>query len=258
MSLHEIGQFLGDVNHLINDSVLGAAGAWWVLPVIFILCFIDGFFPVVPSESLIVALAAVWAGWGIGPLTILALVGAAGAICGDQIAYRIGRKVGVHRWAWMSRPKIRKVFDMAERQLTQRGAVLIFTARYIPIGRVAVNFTAGATGYSLRRFTFFDILGCVLWGFYSVAIGTLAGQWMEHNKLLAIVVSVAIAIVVGWVLDRLIHRVLLRFRPDSSVLDDPYAAPSEAKVGDRDSAAEPGAEPITKPGAQASSTPVAA
>ncbi|RKW70595.1 DedA family protein [Galactobacter caseinivorans] len=212
MSLHQI-------NQIINDWVLGASTAWWVLPIIFLFCVIDGFFPVLPSESLIVALAAVWVGWDAWHVVALALVGAAGALIGDQIAYRIGRSVGTSRFKWMYRPRIRKVFDMAEHQLEQRGAVLIFTARYIPVGRVAVNFTAGATRYSQRSFTFFDTLGCILWGFYSVAIGALAGRWMEHNKLLAIVISVAIAIVLGWVLDQLIHRLLLRFRPHSSVLD---------------------------------------
>lgn len=222
MTLHQI-------NQLINDWVLGASTAWWVLPVIFLFCVIDGFFPVLPSESLIVALAAVWVGWDAWHVVALALVGAAGALIGDQIAYRIGRSVGTSRFKWMHRPRIRKVFDMAEHQLEQRGAVLIFTARYIPVGRVAVNFTAGATRYSQRSFTFFDTLGCVLWGFYSVAIGALAGHWMEDNKVLAIVISVAIAIVLGWVLDQLIHRLLLRFRPHSSVLDTQAQALVQAK-----------------------------
>ena len=204
---------------LINDWVLGASEAWWVLPVIFVLCLGDGFFPVLPSESLLVALASVWAGSvGAWPVIALALVGAVGAFIGDQIAYSIGKSVGTRRFRWMNRPKVRKAFDLAEHQLEARGAVLIFTARYIPIGRVAVNFTAGATGFSRRRFTFFDGLACLMWGFYSVGIGALAGQWMAHNKLLAIVISVAIALVLGWVLDRLIHRFLLRFRPQSTVL----------------------------------------
>lgn len=242
MSLHEI-------NQLINDWVLGAATAWWVLPVIFLFCVIDGFFPVLPSESLVVALGAVWIGWGPWHLVALALVAAAGAFIGDQIAYRIGNAVGITRLRWMRRPRMRKVFDMAEHQLQQRGAVLIFTARYIPVGRVAVNFTAGATGYSLRKFAFFDALGCVLWGAYSVSIGALAGKWMEHNKLLAIVLSVVIAVALGWILDQVIHRLLLRFRPQSSVLEADERDPERAarRSERQGSGPDPGTGSVQKP-----------
>lgn len=209
---------IAELNQLLNDWVLNASGAWWVLPVIFLCCFADGFFPVLPSESLIVALASVWASQGLWHLAALALVGGAGAFLGDQVAYRMGRAVGIERFGWMRRPRVRRMFAMAQRQLDHRGAVLIFTARYVPVGRVAVNFTAGATGFSLRKFTFFDALGCLVWGAYSVAIGAVAGAWFEHNKVMGIVISIAIAIALGWCLDRIIHRLLLRFRPESSVL----------------------------------------
>ena len=39
----------------------------------------------------------------------------------------------------MRKPKVQKVFGWARYELEKRGAVLIFTARYIPWGRVAVN-----------------------------------------------------------------------------------------------------------------------
>ncbi|WP_291280116.1 DedA family protein [Galactobacter sp.] len=202
-----------DWMHAINDGVLHAAWAWWVLPVVFLLCVIDGFFPVVPSESLLVALSSVWVGRGFLPLVVLVLVGAAGAFVGDQIAFRIGKALGQRRTKWMQRPRVAKVFDAAERQLRRRGAVLIFSARYVPIGRVAVNFTAGATGYSAKRFAFLDGMGCLLWGIYSVSIGALAGNWMEHNRVLGIVLSIAVAIVLGWLLDRLVHTLVMHRYP---------------------------------------------
>jgi membrane-associated protein len=213
----------------INEAVLHAAWSWWVLPVIFVMCLIDGFFPVVPSESLIVALASVWIGHGVLPLAGLVLVGAVGAFVGDQIAFRIGRLLGSRRTKWMRRPKIAKVFDAAERQLRRRGAVLIFSARYVPVGRVAVNVTAGATGYSAKRFAFLDGIGCLLWGLYSVTIGALAGNWMEHNRLLGIVLSVVVAIVLGWLLDRLVHALVMRSYPKAlrTALANPEA-PQEA------------------------------
>lgn len=196
----------------LDAWVLATSGAWWVLPVIAACCLVDAVFPLVPSESLLVALASLWAGRGPFPLIALALVGAIGAFLGDQIAFRIGRLVGSRRFRWMRRPRIAHAFDLAERQLERRGATLIFTARYIPVGRVAVNITAGATGFSARAFAFYDGLGCLLWGSYSVGIGLLGGHWMQDHRIIGVGVSVLIAVILGWALDQLIQRVLLRRR----------------------------------------------
>ena len=42
----------------INEAVLHAAGQWWIYPLLLVFFFVDGFAMVVPSETLIVALAA--------------------------------------------------------------------------------------------------------------------------------------------------------------------------------------------------------
>ncbi|MGO1319818.1 MAG: DedA family protein [Galactobacter sp.] len=245
----------------INDGVLHAAWAWWVLPAVFLLCLIDGFFPVVPSESLLVALASVWVGNGFLPLLVLVLVGAVGAFLGDQVAFRIGRALGHRRTKWMLKPRVAKVFDAAERQLRRRGAVLIFSARYVPIGRVAVNITAGATGYSAKRFAFLDGIGCLLWGVYSVSIGALAGNWMEHNRVLGIVLSVVVAIVLGWLLDRLVHALVMHRYPKAlrQALTHPHPDSDSDSGPDSDlgsdsgpvAGAEPASERATDPEAGA-------
>src|SRR5918993_52360 len=41
----------------INDFILAAAGQPWVLFIVLACCFIDGFFPPIPSESVVVGLA---------------------------------------------------------------------------------------------------------------------------------------------------------------------------------------------------------
>ena len=43
----------------INDFILAAAGQPWVLFVVLACCIIDGFFPPIPSESVVVGLSAV-------------------------------------------------------------------------------------------------------------------------------------------------------------------------------------------------------
>jgi len=119
----------------------------------------------------------------------------------------LGRRIGLDRWGWMRKPKVRKVFAWARYELEKRGAVLIFTARYIPWGRVAVNYVAGSTGFSHRRFFVFDAFACLTWVGYSLGIGLLASSfpWLHHNPLLSAGIAVVFAIVLGVVIDHLLR-----------------------------------------------------
>ncbi|WP_418908501.1 DedA family protein [Glutamicibacter endophyticus] len=193
---------------LVNEAINQAASAWWILPLLFAFCAIDAFFPVVPSETFLVSLAAVGVAQGAPNLWWLVVLGVTGAILGDQFTYWLGTRLGHGQLAWMRSARAQKVLSFAARRLESSGALLIFTARYIPIGRVAVNLSAGASGFSYRRFLFFDTLGCLTWGLYSVGIGALAGNWLAHNKLLGIVLSVAIALGLGLILDKIVNRAL--------------------------------------------------
>lgn len=190
----------------INDFILAAAGQPWVLFLVFACCVIDGFFPPIPSESVVVGLAAVAAGAGIPNAVLLAVTAAAGAFLGDNIAYLIGRNTGTQRWAWMRGYRMQRAFRWAGTELRKRPASLILVARFVPIGRVAVNLTAGATHFPRPRFVGLTVLSAVLWAAYSVAIGLFFGQWFEDNHLLAVIVAVICAIGLGILVDVVISR----------------------------------------------------
>lgn len=187
---------------IINDLILQAAASPWLYLVMFLTAVIDGFFPPIPSETVLVAAAAVAASTGEMNLPVLIAVAALGAMIGDNIAYAIGRSVGTTRFAWMRRPRVAMAFGRAQRTLSRSGALLILGARYIPVGRVAVNMSAGALGYSWRRFLPLSIIGGVMWAAYSAGIGLLAGRWLEDQPLLSAVFAVAVALVLGFVIDR--------------------------------------------------------
>ncbi|MBO1266559.1 DedA family protein [Arthrobacter cavernae] len=191
----------------INDFILAAAGQPWVLLLVLACCVIDGFFPPIPSESVVVGLAAVSATADVPNAWLLVLVAAIGAFSGDNIAYLIGRRVGVRRWRWMRTQRMQGAFRWAGRELRRRSASLIMVARFIPIGRVAVNLTAGATHFSHGQFVSLTSVSAVLWAGYSVAIGVFFGQWFEHNHLLGAVIAIIIAVVLGIIIDRIISKV---------------------------------------------------
>lgn len=187
----------------INEFVTMHADASWVLWAVFGLCLLDGFFPPLPSESIVVGLAAAAVSVGHPNLWLVFLAAATGAFAGDNLAYLLGRH-------WLTgladsrRPRIRQTMAWAARQLSRRGAVIIMAARYIPVGRVAVNITAGATRFPQWLFVILDAVAVVSWAAYSIAIGTVAGQWLDHNPVLAMVVAVTGGVLLGLLLERVL------------------------------------------------------
>ena len=187
---------------ILNELIMQAIASPWLYLVLFAVTVVDGFFPPVPSETVLVAAAAVAASTGDGNLLLLGLVAAVGAAIGDNLAFLIGRRVGTTRFAWMRRPRVAAAFAYAQRALDRRSATLILGARYIPVGRVAVNMSAGALGFPWRRFVPLSVIAGASWTVFSVAIGLLAGAWIKDQPLLSAGLGVAVALVIGIAIDR--------------------------------------------------------
>jgi membrane-associated protein len=190
----------------VNDGILGLAGSPWVYLIVFAFVAVDAFFPPIPSESAIVALAAVSVSSGDPDLVLLALVSVAGALVGDNTAFLLGRRLGTERFAILRRPTSKELIERAETELDKRAASLILTARYIPVGRVAVNVTAGATGFPYRRFLPLAVLAAISWAAYNIGIGVVAGSWVRDNPLLGAGAAIVFALIVGVVIDKILAR----------------------------------------------------
>jgi membrane-associated protein len=208
----------------INDFILTAAGQPWVLLLVLACCLIDGFFPPIPSESVVVGLAAGAAPADVPNPWLLMLVAGVGAFSGDNIAYLIGRRVGTRRWSWMRGPRMQSAFRWAGKELRKRPASLILVARFVPIGRVAVNLTAGVTHYPRLRFVGLTVLSATLWAGYSVGIGLFFGQWFEDNHLLGAAIAIVCAVALGIAVDVAINR-LRGKTPEVERMKDPLKDP---------------------------------
>ncbi len=202
----DLGALLGT----IEAWILALSGAAWVYPAMFGLALVDGFFPPLPSESVVITLAVASRASGSPWLPGVLLAATVGAWLGDQIAYQIGRSVGTERVRILRTKRGRATVRWARRALARRGASFIIAARYIPIGRVAVNMTAGAVGYPRRRFVGYSAIAAVAWGLYSVAVGLTASAWLHEYPLLAMVAGVVGGVLIGVVVDRVLQRLLKR------------------------------------------------
>ncbi|PRB65386.1 MULTISPECIES: DedA family protein [unclassified Microbacterium] len=188
---------------ILNELIMQAIASPWLYLVLFTVTVIDGFFPPVPSETVLVAAAAVAASTGDGNLLLLGAVAAIGAAIGDNIAFVIGRRLGTTRFAWMRRPRVAATFAYAQQALDRRSATLILGARYIPVGRVAVNMSAGALEFPWRRFLPLSLIAGASWSVFSLAIGLLAGAWIKDQPLLSAGLGIVIALVIGFTIDRI-------------------------------------------------------
>jgi membrane-associated protein len=175
------------------ETLESALHSPWVYLAIFAIATLDGFFPVVPSETMVIT-AGVFAASGRPNLALVMVVAAAGAFAGDQISYQIGRSVGqglLNRLPAAGRR--RASLDWAARVLAERGGLLLIAARYVPGGRTAATLTTGIVGYPRIRFTLFDAVAAISWGVYSALAGYIGGQAFEDNKLEALLFGLGIA-----------------------------------------------------------------
>ncbi|WP_081861631.1 DedA family protein [Cellulomonas sp. HZM] len=198
----------------------GIASSPWIYLVMYLFAAVDGFFPPLPSESLVIALAALAMSTGSPNLGLILLVAAAGAFTGDQIAYTIGTKVKVRELRLMRSARAQASLDWAEHALDRRGASFIIAARYIPVGRVAVNLTAGALGYPRRRFVGLTAIAAVTWAGYSMLIGIGAGAWLKGHTLAAVALGVVGGVLIGLAVDWVLRRVT-GGEPEATHEDEP-------------------------------------
>jgi membrane protein DedA with SNARE-associated domain len=196
------------INGVVDDAAIAVlAGSPWLFPAVFLLVVGDAFLVVLPSETVVVALAALSGATGAPSLWAIIGVAAAGAMVGDSCCYLIGRRVGSDRWAWQRVGRVARAIARARATVLERPAVLIFTARYIPFARIAVNLSAGAVGLPYRRFLPLSVAAGIGWALYNCGVGLFFGSLLPENPVLAIVVSVVVAIALGVLVDLAVSRV---------------------------------------------------
>lgn len=127
-----------------------------------------------PASFLLVA-AGSFVTQGEMDLWSVLIAGATGAIVGDHIGYGIGRIGGrtvVHRLSQRFNAEV--LIIQAEKTMERWGGVGVFLSRWLltAVGPY-VNLTSGLMGYHLLRFSFWDILGELLWVALYVQVGRL-------------------------------------------------------------------------------------
>jgi membrane-associated protein len=168
---------------------------------------LDAIFPVLPSETAIIALGVATAGSTDPRIGLLVVCCAAGAFLGDNLSYLIGRRFGP--WAerrFFPGEKGARRRAWAERSLQQYGMQLIVVCRFFPGGRTAVTLCCGIIGYSRRRFVVATAIAGSIWAIYSFFLGRLGGKAFEHQPWIGLVVAFGVTLAVSGLVE-LIRRI---------------------------------------------------
>ena len=201
---------------MFSQAVDWISGSAWSYVFVFLFAVLDAFFPVVPSESLVIV-AGTLAGAGDLNVLLVILAASSGAIVGDNISYGIGKWVGKRTVRRLFRhERAHRGFDWAEAQLEQRGSYIILIARFIPFGRTAVTFTAGYTeGLPWHRFIRYDIVAGLVWGTYATMLGYLGGKQFEEQPWKGVLIGLGIAFSVAFAVEWIRHRRAKRLAPEA-------------------------------------------
>ncbi len=176
---------------LAISAPLSYLAAFWVPA-------LDAVLPILPSETVVIALGVATAGKTDPRIAILVLLAAVGAFAGDNLAYLIGRRFGPlaeRRFFAGERGERRRAW--AQHTLDRFGAGLIILCRFLPGGRTAVTLTCGIVGYDRKRFVLATACAGVIWASYAYFLGRLGGAAFEGRPWAGFLLALGFAFVVS-------------------------------------------------------------
>jgi membrane protein DedA with SNARE-associated domain len=185
------------------SHLLASYGYWAV----FALVALESAGVPLPGETALIT-AAIYAGTTHNlDITLVIAAAAAGAICGDNVGYWVGRELGAPVLRRYGRYIGLDEGRMAIGQLLfQRhaGKIVVF-GRFIALLRVVVALLAGINGMEWRRFFLFNACGSVLWatvyGLAAYALGETIHSLAGPAQLVAVTLGL-VAIGVAWIIVR--------------------------------------------------------
>lgn len=171
-------------------------GTPWVYPVGLAIIVLDSVFPVLPSETLLITGGVLAAGGSISLVGLMA-VGFAGSVIGDNLTFTLGSRYGAQARDRLFRSeKARGRLEGAREQLDKR-PWLVAVARFIPGGRIAMNFSAGTLAMPRRRFVAYIIPGGLAWSVFVSLLGYAGGTLFQGSFWLPLAASLGFAAVLA-------------------------------------------------------------
>ncbi|KQQ26610.1 DedA family protein [Frondihabitans sp. Leaf304] len=198
---------LAAIPFLDPEALIHAFGPWAVLGICAIIFaetgLLIGF--IFPGDTLLIlagVLAATTPG-GLGmPIVLIALFIAVAAFLGGELGYLIGHKFGPRIFerkdsGIFSSENVKKTNEF----FTRFGSGAVILARFVPVIRTFLPLAAGIAHMHYRRYSLFNAIGAIAWGFGITMIGFGIGhippvaQFVENYIDLILLGAVAATVI---------------------------------------------------------------
>ena len=105
-------------------------------------------------------------------LLVLIILCSIAGILGNFAGYWFGNKIGPSMFSWKDRFLFKHRYLVQAKEFYDKhgGGAIVF-ARFLPIVRTFAPIVAGIVGMDKKKFTFFNIIGCVSWVASMLAAG---------------------------------------------------------------------------------------
>ena len=187
------------------ENIISAAGPWALLVVCFIVFAETGLLVgfLLPGDTLLVISGLLSHSTPAAPNGIfginvwwVALLIALAAFVGGEVGYLIGHKGGPAVFerkesGLFSRKNVERTNAFFERY----GGLTVVLARFVPIVRTFAPVAAGVGHMPWRRYSLYNLIGALLWGFGLTMFGYLIGfippvAWFVQNYIDLILLAV--------------------------------------------------------------------
>jgi membrane-associated protein len=172
---------------------------FWIYAILFAIIFSETGFvvtPFLPGDSLLFVAGAIAANGEMNVHLLFVLLGLA-AILGNSVNYAIGRWLGKHFFSergsrWLNPKHLDKAHEFYDRH----GGKAVVISRFLPIVRTYVPFVAGMAQMKPKEFTFYNVLGAVLWVGSLTYAGFFFGNipWIKGNLTAIILGIIAVSL----------------------------------------------------------------
>ena len=174
------------------EQIITAAGPWALVVVCFIVFaetgLLIGF--LLPGDTLLIIAGLLSHSSDVAPngvfgvnVWIVSLAIGLAAFIGGEVGYLIGHKAGPAIFerkesGLFSRKNVERTNAFFERF----GGITVILARFVPIVRTFAPIAAGVGHMPWRKYTLYNLIGAILWGFGLTMVGYLIGfiPWVAH------------------------------------------------------------------------------
>jgi membrane protein DedA with SNARE-associated domain len=189
-------------------KALAAHGGFWAYLTLFVATFLEGVFPPVPSDVIVLFCTLLVVQGSLHWIPVLAL-SFLGGIAGALLVYWIGAR---HGRSWLlakPRPFLppRRFAEM-ESHFGRYGNLILALNRVVIGGRSIGFLVAGLSHYPLRRVLLFGAPGTLGWYALLVALGTVFGE--QAQQFVSAIVFIVMALLVLSAISVIITRKIMK------------------------------------------------